>query len=236
MSLSVSLSASIADRSLRARRIAGIIVGTAILVMVVSWCRRGPISGSGGFPVPGEILLSMPQFLQGDPRWGDEKLADTPGTLGGEGCAVISASMVLSYHGMEVDPSRLNRFLREHNGYEGRGWIRWESASEFFPGIVEKAYEDAPSTFLIDWNLVRAIPSIVRIRRPDGITHFVVIVGKRGRDYLIRDPSGAGGGKVYPFRELGVPMEALRYYRRLSTTGSRTHSSATRLISAIAAR
>ena len=57
---------------------------------------------------------------------------------------------------------------------------------------------------------------IVRIRRPDGITHFVVIVGKRGLDYLIRDPSGAGGGRVYPLKELGVPDEALRYFRRIA--------------------
>ena len=48
------------------------------------------------------------------------------------------------------------------------------------------------------------------------MNHFVVIVGKRGFDYLIRDPSRAeGGGKVYPLADLGVPIEALRYYRKL---------------------
>ena len=165
--------------------------------------------------MPGEILIGVGQFFQGDPRWREVTLADTPGTLGGEGCAVASAAMVLSHYGMDVDPARLNRFLKDHSGYEGHGWIRWESASEFCPGIVEKDYEDAPSYFLIDRNLLRGTPSIVRIRRPDGITHFVVIVGKRGFDYLIRDPAGLGGGRVYPFRELGVPIEALRYYRRL---------------------
>jgi hypothetical protein len=123
--------------------------------------------------------------------------------------------MVLSHYGMDLDPRRLNRFLRENNGYEGRGWLRWESAAEFTPGLVEKAYEDLPSYALIDWNLLRGNPVIIRIRRPDGITHFVVIVGKRGFDYLIRDPAGSGGGRIYPIKELGVPVEALRYYRRL---------------------
>ena len=59
---------------------------------------------------------------------------------------------------------------------------------------------------------------IVRVRLPNGITHFVVIVGKRGIDYLIRDPAGMGredAGRVYPFRCLSVPIEALRYYRRI---------------------
>jgi hypothetical protein len=127
--------------------------------------------------------------------------------------------MVLGFYGMDVDPKRLNQYLSDHKGYEGEGWLRWESAADYTPGVVEKAYEDLPSYGLIDWNLFRGNPVIVRIRRLDGITHFVVIVGKRGFDYLIRDPAGwenpANGGKVTPFARLAVPAEALRYYRRL---------------------
>ncbi len=208
----------------------GVIAGLALWV----WPRH--IGGSGGLPVPGEILISVPQFLQDDPRWRDDPLGDTPGTLGAEGCAVSSASMVLGHYGMDIDPKRLNRFLCEHSGYEGKGWLRWDSAAEFRPGFVEKGYEDLPSFLRIDWNLLRGNPVIVRIRRLDGITHFVVIVGKRGLDYLIRDPAGSGGGRVYRLRELGIPMEALRYYRRLPSVESRTSNRATRLIRAIAAR
>lgn len=126
--------------------------------------------------------------------------------------------MALGFYGMNVDPKRLNQFLSEHHGYEGKGWLRWESAAEYTPGLVQKAYEDLPSYGLIDWNLLHGNPVIVRIRRADGITHFVVLVGKRGFDYLIRDPAGwsrADAGIVYPFVQLGVPVEALRYYRRL---------------------
>ena len=55
---------------------------------------------------------------------------------------------------------------------------------------------------------------IVRVRLSSGITHFVVIVGKDGFDYLIRDP-GAGAAKgVYPLRELGSDIEALRFYQK----------------------
>jgi hypothetical protein len=197
-----------------ARGIAVLIAIVAIAVLAL-WAWPRPIGGTGGLPIPGEILISVPQFLQGDPRWRGDPLGGTSGTLGTEGCAVASASMVLRHYGMDVDPKSLNRFLTEHDGYEARAWLRWESAAEFTPGLVVKAYEDLPSFLRIDRNLVRGNPVIVRLRRPDGITHFVVIVGKRGLDYLIRDPAGSGGGRVYPFRELGVPIEALRYYRRL---------------------
>jgi hypothetical protein len=123
--------------------------------------------------------------------------------------------MVLARAGADADPGRVNRFLKEHDGYEGRGWLRWETAG-LFPGAnLEKAYEDLPSHALMDWNLLRGNPVIVRIRRPDGITHFVVIVGKQGFDYLIRDPAGSPGDEgIYPLSRLGVPVEALRFYRR----------------------
>ena len=194
-------------------------IGLFLLMMAVAvgllllFFRPHALSGRGGVPVPGELVISIPQFFQGDPSWRGDLLGNTPGTLGGEGCAVSSASMVLSHYRMDVDPGRLNTFLKEHNGYEGAGWLRWESAAEYSPGLVEKAYEGSPSYALIDWNLFHGNPVIVRVRLPSGITHFVVIVGKQGFDYLIRDPSSHGRGKVYPFTDLGVPIEALRYYR-----------------------
>ena len=191
------------------------IVALLLLLPGALWCWQRPIAGSGGLPIPGEIVIGVPQFHQGDERWRSDYLGNTPGTLGAEGCAVASAAMVLAHYGVDVDPPRLNRFLKENNGYEGNAWLRWESAAEFTPGLVEKAYENLPSHALIDWNLLHGNPVIVRIRRPDGITHFVVIVGKRGFDYLIRDPAGSGGGEIYPLAKLGVPIEALRYYRRV---------------------
>ena len=196
-----------------------IVLATVVAILVFAgaslWCWPHQIGACGGFPLPGEIVISVPQFFQADPRWSDELLGNTPGTLGAQGCAVSSASMVLSHYGMDVDPGRLNVFLKQHNGFEGAGWLRWESAAEFTPGLIEKAYEDLPSYALIDWNLIHGNPVIVRVRLSTGITHFVVIVGKRGFDYLIRDPSAHGDGKIYPLKELGVPIEALRYYRRI---------------------
>jgi len=208
------------------KRLGGVLIAGFLVLFVATvavWFWPHPISGSGGVPIPGAIVISVPQFFQGDPRWksdplGGDLLGSTPGTLGEQGCAVTSAAMVLKFYGMDVDPKRLNLFLTTHGGYEGAGWIRWEAAADYQPGLVEKAYEDLPSYGLIDWNLLWGNPVIVRIRLPDGITHFVVIVGKKGLDYLIRDPAGIGQaevGRIYPLSELCVPVEALRFYRRL---------------------
>ena len=191
----------------------------AILVLGLlarSYLRKGPLDPRGGRYFFQRLELSVPLQRQADERWGSHFLGPTTGTLAAEGCAVASAAMVLNYYGIETDPGRLNAFLTLHRqGYTSQGWIWWEAAADLEPGLVEKAYEDAPSYFLIDSNLVAGHPVIARLRYPSGITHFVVIVGKDGYDYLVQDP-GAGGDKgVYPLREFGSDIEAIRCYRRL---------------------
>jgi len=180
----------------------------------IHWEKTGPIEPSGGLLFPVERVIDVPGFLQADKQWASDPLGPGPGTLGGEGCAVASAAMVMAFYGADVDPGRLNRFVRETGGFTPQGWLYWEAAAEYPGASAEKAYEDAPSYSLIDQNLLRGNPVIVRIRFPSGMTHFVVIVGKRGFDYLIRDPGSPGERGVYALKDYGLPIEALRFYRK----------------------
>jgi hypothetical protein len=126
-----------------------------------------------------------------------------------------SAAMVLASYGAGTNPGELNKFLKQNGGFTKGGWLYWEKAAEFPPGVAEHIYEADGSHFLIDWNLLRGNPVIVRLRYPNGITHFVVIVGKQGYEYLIRDP-GAGYAKgIYFLSDFGSPIEALRFYEKL---------------------
>jgi hypothetical protein len=81
-------------------------------------------------------------------------------------------------------------------------------------------YEDLPSYQLIDSNISRGNPVIVRVRLRGGVTHFVVIAGKDGFDYLIRDPGGGAAKGLYPLRELGSDIEALRFYEPIAKADS----------------
>lgn len=188
----------------------------ALALLGTSWAAPRPkLPTRGGLYLPWSLELPVPSFRQADPRWGKDPLGDTPGTLGAEGCAVTSAAMVLASYGMDTDPARLNRFLTQNGGYVGQGWLVWEKAADYKPGLCEKAYEDRASFARIDANLLRGNPVIVRVRFPSGVTHFVVIAGKRGWDYLIRDPGRGAERGLYPIAELAPNIEALRYYRRL---------------------
>lgn len=198
------------------RTIKTTLLGSALLIIVILaiWFWKRPLSGHGGLPIPGKIEIPVPPFFQADPRWADIPLGRTKDTIGSHGCAITSAAMVLSYYGAQIDPSDLNKYLMEHDGYEGSAWIKWEVAGTFPPNVAAKRYEDLPSYGLIDWNLLLGNPVIIRIHRPSGKTHFVIIVGKKGLDYLIRDPGPQGKQGVYPFYQLGAPIEALRFYQK----------------------
>jgi hypothetical protein len=180
-----------------------------------TWARKETIEASGGRYFFRRLELPVPSFRQGDERWRYDLLGPTQNTLGAEGCAVASAAMVLASYGIDTDPQRLNEYLKGNEGFTPQGWLYWEKAAELGNGHVRHVYEDLPSYELIDSNLDHRNPVIVRLRLPSGITHFVVIAGKDGFDYLTRDP-GAGAAKgLYPLKEFGSKIEALRYYEQV---------------------
>lgn len=172
------------------------------------------ISSSGGRYFVHRTVIPVPPFQQNDPRWGMQLLGNTIDTLGQSGCAISSAAMVLAAYGVDTDPQRLNAYLTTHGGYVGDGLLVWEKAAEIAPrGQVEKAYEDTPSYALLDANILKGNPVIVRIHLRNGTTHFVVVAGKQGWDYLIRDPARPADYGVYPLRKITGRIEALRFYK-----------------------
>jgi len=207
-----------------ARRILSLLVlvlaaGCAAAAFWLSgWMEKRPLAPSGGLFVPGEILVPGPHFLQFDSKWGGDMLGPTTDSLSTVGCAVASAAMVLAGYGIDTDPGRLNTFLATtKDGYTPEGWLYWEKAALVDPAFAAKLlphYEDRPSFCLIDCNLLRGNPVIIRLRYANGTTHFMVVCGKRGWDYLVRDPGPGGVRGVYPLKDFGGPIEALRFYRK----------------------
>ncbi len=199
-----------------------LIAGAAVLIFLlliaggsIYYFGKREISASGGLFFLSRLELNVPRFAQADPRWADDLLGRTDSTMGGEGCAVSSAAMVLAYFGVNIDPGVLNTFLTNNGGYTPQGWLYWEKAAAFAPEKARHIYEDAPSYYLIDSNLLRGNPVIIRIRLMSGVTHFVVIVGKRGLHYLIQDPGSNGDKGIYPLHRLVPKIEALRFYEKL---------------------
>jgi hypothetical protein len=204
-----------------------VVLLVGMVAVYIDWTWKRELSPRGGRYFFHRIELAVPSFCQSDERWRDDPLGGVAenGTLGGEGCAVAAAAMVLNFYGIDTDPQQLNWFLTSVGGYTDRGWIYWERAAWWSPNRVRHVYEDLASYQLIDSNLTRGNPVIVRVRLRNGVTHFVVIAGKDGFDYLVRDPGGGARKGLYPLRELGSDIEALRFYERLA---NHSHLSAQR--------
>jgi len=175
-----------------------------------SW--KHVISSSGGRYFVHRTVIPVPPLQQNNPLWADQLLGNTIDTIGQEGCAITSAAMVLRAYGVDTDPQRLNTYLTTHGGYVGDGLLVWESAAEVGGGQVKKAYEDLPSYALIDAQILKGNPVIIRVHLRNGTTHFVVVVGKEGWHYLIRDPARPTGYGVYSLSQLVPRIEALRFY------------------------
>jgi hypothetical protein len=202
--------------------VAFLVLLSAVLGVYIDWTWKRKLSPRGGRYFFHRVELAVPSFRQSDEKWGDDPLGgvEANGTLGGEGCAVAAAAMVFQSYGIAIDPQQLNWFLTATDGYTENGWLYWDRAAWFAPDRVRHAYEDLPSYQLIDSNIARGNPVIVRVRLQSGVTHFVVIAGKDGFDYLVRDP-GAGAAKgFYPLRDLGSDIEALRFYEPIAKTDS----------------
>jgi hypothetical protein len=193
---------------------------TAGVALYIDWTWKRQLSPRGGRYFFHRLELAVPVFKQSDEKWRDDPLSGVPdnGTLGGQGCAVAAAAMVFKFYGIDTDPQQLNWFLTSTGGYTERGWIYWDRAAWFAPNRVRHIYEDLPSYQLIDSNLARGNPVIVRVRLSNGVTHFVVVAGKDGFDYLVRDPGAGAARGLYPLRELGSPIEALRFYEPVTVT------------------
>ena len=204
------------------KSVRGILLASLTLLVLAGWCGLWilprPIPTSGGLYFPAKVLIDGPHFLQGDPRWADDHLGATPDSLRDVGCAVASAAMALSTHGVATNPGTLNAFLQKtEGGYTPEGWIYWEKAAEIDPSKTNQLlphYEDLPSFFLMDWNLLRGNPVIARVRYPSGITHFVLVCGKEGFDYLVRDPGEGGEAGITRLSDFPGPVEALRFYQK----------------------
>jgi Peptidase_C39 like family len=196
---------------------------SGVLAVYIDWTWKRPLSPRGGHYFFHRVELAVPSFRQADERWSDDSLGGVPanGTLGGEGCAVATVAMVFKFYGIAIDPQQLNWFLTAVGGYTDRGWVYWDRAAWLSPDRVRHVYEDLPSYQLIDSNLARGNPVIVRVRLRSGVTHFVVIAGKDGFDYLVRDPGASAAKGFYPLRELGSDIEALRFYQPLARADSR---------------
>jgi hypothetical protein len=143
-------------------------------------------------PTSRTALASHPIYLQTDPRWAKEKVGGSGESIRKVGCTVCCLSMALAQHGIRLNPAELNRKLKEADGYTQRGLVKWDAVARISHGKVRVNIPKNPSHDKIQNALSAGNPVLVRLLMPSGRKHWGLLVGRRGHDYLMKNPKGNG--------------------------------------------
>lgn len=132
-------------------------------------------------------------FNQLDSRWIDATLGfSSTSTIGDYGCGVTSLAMVFKKYGIGTDPPALNDKLKRVRAFVGdlMDWRNTPAASDGQLVLANNPYPVGRGNVdwgLIDRQLAAGHPVIVFIDRPGQISHYVVLIERRGGDYLMHD-------------------------------------------------
>lgn len=141
--------------------------------------------------------FNLVYYSQNDPKWKGDRLgfgAQESETIGYVGCALTSVAITLSGHGYMVTPKELNQKLKSIDGFVGSG-IRWHSVTQLFPQIrlntIVKCNDTPAPLAQIDAALAAGQPAIICVDSTPAeglLTHYVVLIARKGDDYLMLDP------------------------------------------------
>jgi len=167
-----------------------------------------------------DVLLDVPLFTQTNPLWGNF-VYDTGNkqslwcgnTIGHCGCALTSAAMLLSYHGInigpseaQIDPAYLNQlfaaneadlggYFRSDGFYSGN--LIWSSISRFTslanitnPDQTKLDYPKVENYSLENLKLYlnAGLPVVLKVFNNFGATHWVLAKGYIGDEIIVNDP------------------------------------------------
>jgi hypothetical protein len=175
----------------------------AVLSIAGWWCWRclhvptKPVAGEGLSPwaedsVPRTVLAAEKIYLQADPQWAHDKIGGSGEELRAVGCTNCCLCMALAQHGIAITPAELNRKLIQADGYTERGWIKWDAVEDVSQKRVRIDIPEKPTHRDIDQALATGNPVLVKIVYRPGVLHWVLLVGREGREYLMKDPLGDG--------------------------------------------
>ena len=171
--------------------IAGLLAILAVLLLRSRGWNSNAIACRGGEAFQHFPVIETPVYLQRDRAWEADRIGSTGETLGRVGCTVCCLAMGLAHFGIQKTPGELNEWLKTHEGYSRRGWLRWESVSKLTAQKVHVDFRAPLKHETIDAALKAGQPVLAKVFVNRVITHWVLVVGKEGTEYLVQDPLGS---------------------------------------------
>ncbi len=136
----------------------------------------------------------IPMFSQNDPAWRDAVMQIGTDSIGGAGCALTSAAMMLNYFGSSLTPAQLNACLGA-----GADPMGWKAVPACTNGLVSGGDRIDFTWDDLDALLAAGRPAVVGMLGGKSGSHFVVVTSGGGGvadSYRITDPWDATNNKT----------------------------------------
>jgi len=138
---------------------------------------------------PDIMLTDNAVFRQDDKRWAKDKIGATQDTIYDYGCTLTSAAnAITNLTGREMTPAAFNKKMSRVGGFTDRGWLVWSKIEDITDGKVVARMYNNPSHKRINSCLAKGEYPLVKIFLGGTLQHWVMVVGRNGEDYLVRDP------------------------------------------------
>ena len=160
-----------------------------------------PTATTSAMPTATPIVLNVPNLKQYSLPWKNKLYAFTQKTIHEFGCALTSAAMILQYHGHNINPDKLNDWLKnEPDGYIRNGLINWLAITRY-----TKLHDTANSPSLEFKRLLPTNENLTNeltnnrpaILKENG--HFVVAKSILGNTFGINDPGYSNRNDLTPY-------------------------------------
>jgi hypothetical protein len=139
-------------------------------------------------------MFKTQNLYQNDEKWKNVKLGNSSETIGGWGCLLTSATMMLNGIGYNETPETVNEKMKKAGGFQGAFFIP-SVLPYIWPNCAYRDMqpcESVPAPLAqIDAAIAAGKPVILQVdwNKQVGIqTHFVLVKEKKGNDYVIYDP------------------------------------------------
>ncbi len=196
-----------------------VVIGLIVLAVVGIWHFSSkpktvtPIPSSGGALIDITPQDNGAYFLQTDSRWANDPLGGSGESFSSVGCTICSIAMAASCLGYEITPKVLNSRLTQNNGYTSRGWVIWAKITDATEGRISVRVPSRLTHSDIDQALRAGSIPVVKFFLPGGIPHWVSVVGKKGNEYLVKDPLDSMK-KIEPLSKKTNEIMSVRYIRK----------------------
>ncbi len=147
-----------------------------------------PMASTGGVDLDISPSSDETHYLQADPRWASDAIGGSGERLSAVGCTICSVAMGAKHLGYDITPQQLNSKLIGTGGYTDRGWVIWSKILDATDGRIAVRVPSRMTHADLDDAIRSGAVPVVKFYLPGHIPHWVAIVGKSGKEYLVRDP------------------------------------------------